>query len=75
MELNSAAARALYEQCCNKPNKKIMMPVKAKPYRHQIEAFNFVSDLLGIVRGGDENISISSRGSALLMEMQSHRHW
>lgn len=48
---------------------KEIMPIKANPYRHQIEAFNLVSRLFGLARGGDEKISISSRGSALLMEM------
>jgi hypothetical protein len=28
------------------------MPVKATPYRHQIEAFNFVCRLFGLFAGG-----------------------
>ncbi len=47
----------------------IKMPIKATPYQHQINAFNFVCKLFELARGGDEPISISSRGSALLMEM------
>ena len=31
---------------------KITMPIKAKPYRHQIEAFNFVCEMFGLVAGG-----------------------
>jgi hypothetical protein len=45
------------------------MPVKAKPYKHQIDAFHFVCRLYDLNRGGDASVSISSRGSALLMEM------
>lgn len=55
------------------PNPQVFMPIKAKPYQHQIEAFNFVCKLFGLVRGGDKNISISSRGAALLMEMNGYR--
>lgn len=44
------------------------LPVKANPYKHQIEAFGFVYALFGLT-GGDENVSIRSRGAALLMEM------
>lgn len=29
------------------------MPIKATPYRHQIEAFNFACRLFGLLRGGD----------------------
>lgn len=50
------------------PTPKITMPVKAIPYRHQIEAFNFVCELFGLVEGGDAP-NISRRGAALLMEM------
>lgn len=46
----------------------ISMPVKAVPYRHQIEAFSFVTNLFGL-EGGDSHISIRSCGAALLMEM------
>lgn len=46
------------------------MPIKAKPYEHQVRAFNFVCHLSGLAKGGDANISIGLRGSAaLLMEM------
>ena len=47
----------------------VPMPIKATPYQHQIDAFNFVCRLFELARGGDDKISISSRGSALLMEM------
>jgi hypothetical protein len=39
----------------SKPATKITMPVKAKPYRHQIEAFNFVCGMFGFVMGVDAN--------------------
>lgn len=29
------------------------MPIRATPYRHQIEAFNFVCGLFGLLPGGD----------------------
>jgi hypothetical protein len=46
------------------------LPIKAKPFKHQIEAYRFVLSLFGIAEGGDvEHISIRSRGAALLMEM------
>ena len=46
------------------------MPIRAKPYKHQIGAFNFVCSLFGLEKDGDANISIGLRGSAaLLMEM------
>jgi hypothetical protein len=52
------------------PTQVIPMPVKATPYGHQVEAFNFVCGLYEFAReGGATSISISSRGSALLMEM------
>jgi hypothetical protein len=44
------------------------MPVKVKPYAHQIAAFNFACKLFGLTEGGDVR-SISSRGIAYLMEM------
>ena len=49
----------------------IQMPIKAKPFQHQITAFNFVCKLFGLVNGGDENPSIrnSPNSAALLMEM------
>lgn len=31
------------------------MPIKATPYRHQIEAFNFVCGLYGLLPGGDRD--------------------
>lgn len=40
------------------------MPVKAKPYRHQQEAFDFVCKLFGLTDGQQR-----SSGAALLMEM------
>ena len=55
------------------------MPIRAKPYRHQIEAFNFVCGTFGLANTtpsrGDERQVMSmssinaSRGCALLMEM------
>lgn len=47
----------------------IVLPVKAKPYRHQVEAYRFTCNRFGLPEGGDVNPSISSRGTALLMEM------
>lgn len=34
------------------PTSKILMPIKAKPYRHQIEAFNFVCKCFGLFAEG-----------------------
>jgi hypothetical protein len=34
------------------PTPKIPMPVKAKPYKHQIEAFNFVCKCFGLIAEG-----------------------
>lgn len=31
------------------------MPIKATPYRHQIEAFNFVCGLFGLLPGGERD--------------------
>lgn len=31
------------------------MPIKATPYRHQIEAFNFVCGLIGLLPGGERD--------------------
>jgi hypothetical protein len=45
------------------------MPVKAKPYHHQRDAFAFVCGLFGLPEGGDASHSINSRGAALLMDM------
>lgn len=33
------------------------MPIKATPYSHQINAYNFVGAKLGIFEGGDANVS------------------
>ncbi|MEA4938588.1 MAG: hypothetical protein VB091_03260 [Christensenella sp.] len=52
-------------------NKQInRMPVKAHPYEHQRQAFEFACRLFGLIQGGDAPPSIQSRGCALLMEMQ-----
>jgi SNF2 family DNA or RNA helicase len=40
------------------------MPIKATPYEHQINAFNFVCMLFGLITG-----NVNSSGAALLMEM------
>ena len=62
----------------HKPNTKITMPVKAKPYRHQIEAFNFVCEMFGLVIGGDANEhfqksrSIFTYGNGLIKEQVKH---
>lgn len=55
------------------------MPIRAKPYRHQVEAFNFVCGRFGLANTnpapGDERQVMpmssinASRGCALLMEM------
>lgn len=46
------------------------MPIKAAPYRHQIEAFNFVCGMFGLMpEGGAEKFPVRSAGCALLMEM------
>lgn len=45
-------------------NVELMMPIKAKPYEHQIKAFEFACDMFGVF-----NDRIKSRGVALLMEM------
>lgn len=44
---------------------KDTMPIKAKPYRHQIEAFHFICGLFGL----NAQASMKSSGAALLMEM------
>ena len=43
------------------------MPIKVKPYEHQISAFNFVCKKLGLLP--DSAYSSSGYGAALLMEM------
>ena len=48
----------------------LSMPIKATPYRHQIEAFNFVCGMFGLMpEGGDGEFPVRSAGCALLMEM------
>lgn len=44
------------------------LPIKATPYQHQIQAYQFACRLFGLPEGGDDR-HISSRGVALLMEM------
>ena len=43
------------------------MPIRAKPYAHQIEAYNLACRLFGLVEGGD--VTPISRGCSYLMEM------
>ncbi len=43
------------------------MPIKVKPYEHQVTAFNFVCKKLGLLP--DSTYSSSGYGAALLMEM------
>ena len=45
------------------------MQIKATPYQHQRAAYKFACRLFGLTEGGDAPSSISSRGTALLMEM------
>ena len=45
------------------------MPIRAKPYVHQIEAYNLACSLCGLSEGGDRQISMRSNSCALLMEM------
>ena len=48
------------------------MPIKATPYRHQQEAFDFAMQVLGITDGEVMQVSPISKGGkgcALLMEM------
>jgi hypothetical protein len=46
----------------------IPMPIKGRPYKHQIRAFNFICSLFGLLKGGGFP-AISGWGAALLMEM------
>jgi hypothetical protein len=46
----------------------IPMPIKGRPYKHQIRAFNFICSLFGLLKGGGVP-AISGWGAALLMEM------
>lgn len=48
------------EKCTNIPS----MPIRAKPYDHQLRAFDFACRLFGLADG-----KIKSRGAALLLEM------
>lgn len=51
------------------------MPIKAQPYRHQIEAFNFACILFGLLPRGDNKKEVvqmtisTNAGCAYLMEM------
>lgn len=47
------------------PAPKLPMPIRATPYKHQIEAFNFVCGKFGLVPAN----GMASSGAALLMEM------
>jgi SNF2 family DNA or RNA helicase len=44
---------------------QLPMPIRATPYKHQINAFNFVCGKFGLVPAD----GVSSNGAALLMEM------
>ena len=46
----------------------VSMPIKGRPYKHQIRAFNFICSLFGLLNGGGVP-AISGWGAALLMEM------
>jgi hypothetical protein len=46
----------------------VSMPIKGRPYKHQIRAFNFICSLFGLLKGGGVP-AISGWGAALLMEM------
>lgn len=37
------------------PQPLLPMPIRATPYRHQIEAFNFVCGLFGLLPGGERD--------------------
>ena len=46
------------------------LPIKAAPYRHQIDAFNFVCEMFGMMPDGEAGeFPARSAGCALLMEM------
>lgn len=47
------------------PKPLLPMPIKATPYRHQINAFNFVCGKFGLI----PSQTMPSAGAALLMEM------
>ena len=52
------------------PKPLLHMPIKAKPYRHQINAFNFVCGKFVLVTSQ----TMPSVGAALLMEMGTARY-
>ena len=45
------------------------MPIKATPYRHQIEAFNFVCGLFGLLPGGERDGPDDSDVQPVLTEL------
>ena len=45
------------------------MPIKATPYRHQTEAFNFVCGLFGLLPGGDRDAPSDSEMSPVRAEL------
>lgn len=45
------------------------MPIKATPYRHQIEAFNFVCGLYGLLPGGDRDGPSNGEMSSVRAEL------
>jgi SNF2 family DNA or RNA helicase len=47
------------------PKPLLHMPIRAAPYKHQINAFNFVCDKFGLIPAS----GMASSGAALLMEM------
>ena len=47
------------------PAPKLPMPIRATPYKHQVDAFNFVCGLFGLI----PSAGMASTGAALLMEM------
>ena len=47
------------------PKLLLPMPIKAAPYKHQIDAFNFVCGKFGLIPAS----GMASSGAALLMEM------
>ena len=44
------------------------LPIRARPYRHQVEAFRYACALFGLPEGGGDR-AVHSCGCALLMEM------
>ena len=44
------------------------LPIRARPYRHQVEAFRYACALFGLPEGGGD-MAVHSCGCALLMEM------